>query len=142
MTDLREKVAKRLLELNRNPFAAATQAKLNKHFIDDLLNGRKSTVKAANLAKLAKALDWTVADLTEDKTKSPTAGAHYPLERYFAVLEGLLEGLDVDKDQVSWLKQAYFEALEADLDGLQGDADLDARKIVARALAKKSPRQR
>lgn len=63
MIDLRSRVRARLEELNRNPFDAARVGGLNKHFIDDLLIGKKDTVKETSLPKLAKALDWTLQEL-------------------------------------------------------------------------------
>jgi hypothetical protein len=65
MLNLRERVQARLEELERNPFDAARKGGLNKHFIDDLLIGKKDTVKQTSLPKLAKALDWTVSQLLE-----------------------------------------------------------------------------
>jgi hypothetical protein len=61
---LKEVVEARLDEINRNPFEAAESVGLQRNFIDDLLNGKKGSVRGANLEKLAGALSWTPAQLS------------------------------------------------------------------------------
>ncbi len=67
---LRERVADRLAELGRNPFAAAKQGGLERSFINDILNGKKTSVRGANLGKLALALDWRPEDILGAATRS------------------------------------------------------------------------
>lgn len=55
-------------------------------------------------------------------------------DRYFAVLEGLLEGLGISRDQAAELKPMYLEAIEADFDDLEETADFEARRALARFL--------
>lgn len=56
MKTLQEIVAQRLEELGLGPIEAANQGELERTFIRDITDGRKRTVQAANLVKLAKAL--------------------------------------------------------------------------------------
>lgn len=57
METLKEKVEARLNDLKRNPFEAARIAGLERGFINDILNGRKRSVRGENLVKLAIGLD-------------------------------------------------------------------------------------
>lgn len=57
MDTLKEKVEARLKDLERNPFEAARRAGLERGFINDILNGRKRSVRGENLIKLAIGLD-------------------------------------------------------------------------------------
>jgi hypothetical protein len=55
----------RLRELNRNPFEAARLGGLERSFVNDILIGRKRTVRGENLGRLARALDWDSHSLVE-----------------------------------------------------------------------------
>jgi phage repressor protein C with HTH and peptisase S24 domain len=65
---LRERVSKRLLELNRSPITAAVSVGLERTYIRDFVSGKKDSVRSDKHALLARALDWTVSDLL-DTTK-------------------------------------------------------------------------
>ncbi|MDR1827979.1 MAG: hypothetical protein LBR29_06585 [Methylobacteriaceae bacterium] len=54
---LRDLVEQRLRELRRNPFQAARIAGLERGFVNDILIGRKRSVRGSNLSKLAIGLD-------------------------------------------------------------------------------------
>jgi len=54
---LKDKVSARLKDLDRNPFEAARRAGLERGFVNDILNGRKRSVRGENLVKLAIGLD-------------------------------------------------------------------------------------
>ncbi len=54
---LKDLVAARLADLRRNPFEAARLAGLERGFINDILAGKKRSVRGENLAKLAVGLD-------------------------------------------------------------------------------------
>lgn len=54
---LRQRVRARLTALDVNPFEAARRAGLERSFLNDLLIGKKSTVRQAKLPALAKALE-------------------------------------------------------------------------------------
>ncbi|XAI96294.1 hypothetical protein [Microcystis phage Mae-JY30] len=60
---LRERVQARLDALQINPFEAARRAGLERSFVNDLLIGKKSTMREAKLVALADALDCDVAYL-------------------------------------------------------------------------------
>ena len=61
---LKTRVARRLAELDRNPFEAARIGGLQRSFVNDILIDRKRTVGADKLEALARALDWTVTELS------------------------------------------------------------------------------
>ena len=65
-SSLKERVERRLEELNRNPFEAARIGQLERSFVNDILIGKKVSVQGSSLPKLASALDWTVASLLGD----------------------------------------------------------------------------
>jgi hypothetical protein len=56
---LQDKVVRRLRELDRNPFEAARIGSLERSFVNDIVIGKKQTVRGNNLWKLALALDVT-----------------------------------------------------------------------------------
>ena len=56
--ELQRVVMARLRELDRNPFEAARLGGLERSFVNDILIGRKRTVRGKNLDRLARALDW------------------------------------------------------------------------------------
>jgi hypothetical protein len=64
MRDMSEIVQERLDVLGINPFEAARRAGLEKGFVNDLLIGRKQTIRRASLAKLAVALECDAEYLT------------------------------------------------------------------------------
>lgn len=68
---LKERVERRLAELDRNPFEAAKSVELERGFINDILQGKKRSVRGENLHLLAKALDWTAADLIDAPAAKP-----------------------------------------------------------------------
>lgn len=56
---LRQRVSERLRELKRNPFEAARIGGLERSFVNDIVIGKKKSVRDNNLWKLALALDAT-----------------------------------------------------------------------------------
>lgn len=68
-------VAKRLQDLERNPFEAARVGGLERSFMNDLLNGKKKSVRGDNLEKLARALDWQVNELLSAARQIQVVGA-------------------------------------------------------------------
>lgn len=71
MRSMAEIVQERLDVLGINPFEAARRADLEKGFVNDLLIGRKQSIRKASLEKLAVALECDVEYLTGHQ-KSPT----------------------------------------------------------------------
>lgn len=61
--DLKTVVEERLEELGRNPFEAARLGDLERGFINDILQGKKRSIRGENMRKLAVGLDWTPGDL-------------------------------------------------------------------------------
>jgi hypothetical protein len=73
--ELQRVVMERLKELNRNPFEAARLGGLDRSFVNDILIGRKRSVRGDNLERLARALDWDSAVLVDAARRSrPTKG--------------------------------------------------------------------
>ncbi len=59
-------VERRLAEIGTNPFEAARHAGLERGFINDILQNKKSTVRGSNIIKLASALKVSVRTLVEE----------------------------------------------------------------------------
>ena len=67
-------VKMRLSEIGRDPFEAARLGGLKRTFVYDIMHGADDrTVRGSNLEALAKALDTTVAQITEAMTGTGTA---------------------------------------------------------------------
>lgn len=64
MENLAAVISKRLAELDRNPFEAARIGGLERSFVNDILIGKKTSVRGDKLDQLAKALDWRLSNLT------------------------------------------------------------------------------
>lgn len=60
---LRERVQKRLEELDRSPITAAVEAGLERTYIRDFVGGKKDSIRSDKYEQVARALDWTIADL-------------------------------------------------------------------------------
>jgi hypothetical protein len=58
VSELRRVVMERWKELDRNPFEAARLGGLDRSFVNDIVIGRKRSVRGENLEHLARALDW------------------------------------------------------------------------------------
>ena len=69
--DLQRAVMARLEELDRNPFEAARVGELERSCVNDILIGRKRSVRGQNLERLARALDWDSRLLTEAARRGP-----------------------------------------------------------------------
>ncbi|GLI23457.1 hypothetical protein GGQ86_003008 [Xanthobacter flavus] len=63
MASLKEIVEKRLAQTGRKPVPAATGAGLERNFINDILTGKKTSIRQASLIKLAAALDMSAPEL-------------------------------------------------------------------------------
>lgn len=68
--ELQRVVMERLRELDRNPFEAARLGGLDRSFVNDILIGRKRSVRGDNLERLARALDWDSRILTDAARRS------------------------------------------------------------------------
>ena len=76
---LRTRIQARLEELDINPFEAARRGGLERNFVNDILVGKKQSVRGKNLARLCAALDVT-ADylLTQSFGEAPARGRTTP----------------------------------------------------------------
>ena len=70
---LKDIVQGRLTELDRNPFDAARKGGLERSYVNDILIGKKKSVRGDKLEQLAAALDLRVADLVA--ASAPAKGA-------------------------------------------------------------------
>ena len=64
---LKEIVSRRLAELDRNPYEAARKANLHRSYLNDIIIGRKESVRDITVPRLAHALDWTPEELLAAK---------------------------------------------------------------------------
>lgn len=71
--ELKNVVATRLKQIGRNPFEAARKGYLERSFVNDILIGKKISVKGNMLGRLAQALDWSLAELI--KTMEDAGGS-------------------------------------------------------------------
>jgi SOS-response transcriptional repressor LexA len=86
MESLRERVAERLAALDINAFEAARKAGLERGFINDILQGKKHSVRGHNLVALAEVLQCDVGYLAGSlatprgfRMVTDAAGGHLPL---------------------------------------------------------------
>lgn len=66
---LRARVEERLKALEINAFEAARRGELNRFFVYEITTGKKRNVQGENLAKLARALECSVAYLTGEEVE-------------------------------------------------------------------------
>jgi hypothetical protein len=88
--ELQLAVIERLKELNRNPFEAARVGGLERSFVNDILIGRKRSVRGENFERLARALDWDSRLLMDAARRIPSPRGHnfeWPSPRGGAVLD-------------------------------------------------------
>lgn len=74
---LKANVERRLQELGLNPFEAARRGGLERNFVNDILNGKKLSVRGDNLAKLAVGLECEPADLLATGQRRRTGEPEY-----------------------------------------------------------------
>lgn len=77
MSSLKQIVQQRLKDTDQNPFEAARRAGLDRYFINDILLGKKQSVRGGNLEKLALALLCDPADLISSSARRPEARVTY-----------------------------------------------------------------
>lgn len=77
MSSLKQIVQKRLAETEQNAFEAARRGGLDRYFINDILLGKKQSVRGNNLDKLAVALLCDPADLIVSSSRRPEARVTY-----------------------------------------------------------------
>jgi transcriptional regulator with XRE-family HTH domain len=106
---LARSVQARLNQLGRNPFEAARKGGLERSFINDILIGRKKSVRGDNIGRLAAALDWTVADLMMRIEGNPSTELRRRRVAEGKTLRELAEAASVDIDK---LERAEYEFAE------------------------------
>ena len=106
---LARSVQARLNQLGRNPFEAARKGGLERSFINDILIGRKKSVRGDNIGRLATALDWTVADLMVRIEGNPSTELRRRRVAEGKTLRELAEAASVDIDK---LERAEYEFAE------------------------------
>lgn len=74
-TPLQKIVANRLKELGINPFEAARRGDLERSYVNDILIGKKHSVRTDKIESLARALQLDPADLSVSKSKAVAEGA-------------------------------------------------------------------
>lgn len=82
MATLRDIVRKRLEDLGLNPFEAARSNGLERGFINDILQGKKQSVRGANLEKLAIALRVQAEDLIPGRKSGPRSADYREIVGY------------------------------------------------------------
>lgn len=73
--ELAQRVEARLAELGRKPIPAAVAVGLERTYLRDLIKGRKKSVSSDRYELVAKALDWTVAELLARETAAGAVSA-------------------------------------------------------------------
>ncbi|TGP28237.1 phage repressor [Mesorhizobium sp. M2D.F.Ca.ET.232.01.1.1] len=74
-TPLQKIVANRLKELGINPFEAARRGDLERSYVNDILIGKKQSVRTDKIESLARALQLDPAELSVSKPKTTAEGA-------------------------------------------------------------------
>ena len=109
---LARSVQARLNQLGRNPFEAARKGGLERSFINDILIGRKKSVRGDNIGRLATALDWTVADMMTRIDGNPSTELRRRRIVEGKTLRELAEAAAVDIDRLE--RAEYGAALKPD----------------------------
>jgi phage repressor protein C with HTH and peptisase S24 domain len=71
MASLKTVVQRRLDQIGKNAFEAARDGGLERNFVNDILNGKKASVRGANLEKLAAGLETTPGILLSGDFSAP-----------------------------------------------------------------------
>lgn len=128
-------VDERLRELGTDAFAAARKGGLERSFVYEILYGKKVSVLASSLPKLAKALEWDVSHLeTVLGLKKPPINA-IDEERLRAILgQALRLRMADDAQRIDWIISAL-----KDPELLVDDPDAVLKHIGMQSVAPKEP---
>jgi hypothetical protein len=140
--ELQLAVIERLKELNRNPFEAARLGGLERSFVNDILIGRKRSVRGENFQRLARALDWDsrlLMDAAAYRSPSPKGDNFgWPSPRGGAVLDLL----DVDVLRIGFSASLVAAGVSAQTARLLTEGWLEfARRRPGRAESPPRPDQ-
>src|SRR5208283_4779110 len=97
---LARSVQARLNQLGRNPFEAARKGGLERSFVNDILIGRKKSVRGDNIGRLATALDWTIADMMSRIDGNPSTELRRRRIAEGKTLRELAEASAIDIDRL------------------------------------------
>jgi len=75
---MKDVIEARLQEIGENPFSAASNAGLERNFLNDVLNGKKASFHARSLPKLATALQMSLDELDRRLTGREALNASPP----------------------------------------------------------------
>lgn len=112
---LRERVGNRLADLHLNSFEAARRAGLGRDFVNDILNGRKKSVRTEGLRRLADALQCDAGWLIGD-SDTPVFVASAPSEIVFVeadIAAGLYREHSIETVSI-YERQKYASLLPPD----------------------------
>jgi hypothetical protein len=119
---LRRLIADRLAATGRNPFEAARIGGLERSFVNDILIGKKASVRSNSLRKLARALDASESELTQammtDDAKSQISSssedktAAVPIESFLAMVEALAMELGLRSEDARTFAKVAFEVAQ------------------------------
>ena len=102
--DLKTIVKRRLAELGINPFEAARRGRLERSFVNDILNGKKHSIRGDNATKLATALEVDVVYLLSQRDPPPEDAElvrhfHHASPEAQRIVKTIL-GISADVDQI------------------------------------------
>lgn len=139
--ELQRVVMERLRELDRDPFEAARLGGLERSFVNDILIGRKRSVRAENLERLARALDWDSRILTDAARRSRSPKA-FNLNWHPPRAEASLDLLDVDVLRIGFSATLVAAGISAETARRLTEGWLEfARRRPGRADSPPSPDQ-
>jgi len=110
---LARSVQARLNQLGRNPFEAARKGGLERSFVNDILIGRKKSVRGDNIGRLATALDWTVADMMSRIDGNPSTELRRRRIAEGKTLRELAEASAIDIDRLERAEYGFAEDASA-----------------------------
>jgi transcriptional regulator with XRE-family HTH domain len=139
---LARSVQARLNQLGRNPFEAARKGGLERSFINDILIGRKKSVRGDNIGRLATALDWTVADMMTRIDGNPSTELRRRRIVEGKTLRELAEAAAVDIDRLERAEYGFAEDGPAALKPDEYQRIADALRVQPEAIVPTAKQER
>jgi hypothetical protein len=138
---LARSVQARLNQLGRNPFEAARKGGLERSFVNDILIGRKKSVRGDNIGRLATALDWTVADMMTRIDGDPSTELRRGRIGDGKTLRELGEATAIDIDRLKRAEYGFAEDGQAALKPDEYPRIADALHVQPGAIAQTAKRE-
>ena len=138
---LADLVQARLNQLGRNPFEAARKGGLERSFVNDILIGRKKSVRGDNIGRLATALDWTVADMMTRIDGNPSTELRRRRIVEGKTLRELAEATAIDIDRLERAEQGFAEDGSAWLGADEYQKIADALRVQPEAIVPTAKRE-